>query len=128
MYILWIILEQCQNNGVAFLEEALLKPKQVFFDYSYTFNAQGDILSQIPRHHTERNQNEGERYKRIAIESVYEYNNKNNRNIKNNLIDSEMQMLSKLCNDINNHTPLPLCISELSTLVETIEKRIIRFL
>ena len=125
MYILWYILEHCNQDGEHFLEEALLKPNYDYFQYSYTFNELGEIVSINPRHFTDRNQYETERYKRIAFESVYDYNEKENRNIKANLIDNEQRMLNKLCQEISSGVPVEQCKKLLIELMEVIQKRII---
>ncbi len=44
--------------------------------------------------------NTTDRYKRIAIESVYDYNDKNNRNIKPNLDYSDKKLLNDICHEI----------------------------
>lgn len=125
MYILWYILEHCNQDGEHFLEEALLKPNYDYFQYSYTFNELGEIVSINPRHFTDRNQYETERYKRIAFESVYDYNEKENRNIKAKLIDNEQRMLNKLCQEISSGVPVEQCKKLLIELMEVIQKRII---
>lgn len=125
MYILWYILEHCNQEGEQFLEEALLKPNYDYFQYSYTFNELGEITDKSPRHFTDRNQYETERYKCIAFESVYDYNDKENRNIKANLIDNEQRMLNKLCQEISSGVPVEQCKKLLIELMEVIQKRII---
>ena len=128
MFILWYILEKCPQNGETFLEEALLRPNYSYFDYSYSFNTRGEIISQTPRHFTDRNQNETERYKRIAIESVYDYNDKDNRNVRAAFTKNEQLQLNQLCSSINQALPIAICKQSLTTLVENIEQRIIRTL
>jgi Alw26I/Eco31I/Esp3I family type II restriction endonuclease len=125
MYILWYILEHCNKKGEYFLEEALLKPKYNYFQYSYTFNERGEIINKTPRHFTDRNQNETERYKRIAFKSVYYYNDKENRNIKENLTSKEKAMLNNLCQEILSGAPVKQCKKHLTELMEVIQKRII---
>ena len=82
----------------------LLKPNYHYFEYSYTFNAHGDIVSSDNRHYTERNAHEMERYTRIAIESVYDFNCKDNRNLKNDLTVAEKRALSDLCEVISKNS------------------------
>lgn len=125
MFILWSILENCGSNGEIFLEEALLKPNYEYFNYSYTFNALGEITSQVPRHFTDRNINETKRYVRIAFDSVYDYNDKDNRNIKPYLTLNEQMLLQDICRKIRIATPIPNVKDELINLVKTIELRII---
>lgn len=102
MYILWKILESCPE-GELFLTKNFLEPNYKYFDYTYSFNEKGEIVSQQPRHRTGRNQHETERYSRIAIDSVYEYYEKENRNISNDLSDSEQHKLLTICDSINRN-------------------------
>lgn len=125
MYILWYILEQCHDKGEHFLEEALLKPNYDYFQYSYTFNELGEITSTSSRHFTDRNQKETERYKRIAFESLYDYQKKENRNIKASLTENEQNMLNNLCREISSEIPIKQCKKILINLMEMIQKRII---
>lgn len=125
MFILKTILETCPTNGEDFLVEAFLKPNYDSFEYSYSFNSKGEIISQVPRHHTERNLYETDRYKRIAIESVYDYSEKDNRNNKHDLTFSEMAALKKVCLQIEQSTDLLQNKQAVEALVENIEKRII---
>lgn len=125
MYILWHILEKCQATGEDFLEKKLLAQHYDCFNYSYEFNKNGEITSQQPRHFTDRNQNETARYKRIAINSVYDYIDKDNRNISSNLNRDELGSLSSLCKDLNTSHNYDDCYKKLVMLVEKIERRII---
>lgn len=125
MYILRTILEKCPNNGEDFLVNAFLAPNYKYFNYSYKFNDKGEIVSQEPRHYTDRNQYETDRYKRIAIESVYNYSDKDNRNNKNDLSKSELSTLAKICSIIESGGKLNDCKEIVIQFVETIEKRII---
>lgn len=122
MFILWTVMENVPN-GKAFLIESLLKPNYKYFMYSYEFDAQGNIVSKDARHFTERNSQEMERYSRIAIESVYDFNNKENRNLQNDLSVSELRMVRDLCghilrNDSGSKT-------QFQSVVDAIQKRII---
>ena len=128
MYILLTILEQCPNNGEEFLVSSFLAPNYEYFKYSYTFNNKGEIINKVDRHYTGRNQNETDRYKRIAIEAVYDYNEKNNRNMRHNLNDKEISKLNSICLNIENGKSNELCKNELIELVELIENRIIEHL
>lgn len=124
MYILLTILESCPYKGEDFLVSAFLEPNYKYFKYSYTFNDKGEIINKTERHYTGRNQNETDRYKRIAIESVYDYNEKNNRNMRHNLTTEEISILFNICKDIENGKNYEECKSELIILIEQIEKRI----
>lgn len=128
MYILRTILETCPSSGEDFLVSAFLEPNYEYFKYSYSFNAKGEIVSQVPRHYTDRNQYETDRYKRIAIESVYDYSEKDNRNNKNDLTASEMTALKSVCSSIERVSDVKACKQLVTQLVEKIEERIIRSL
>jgi len=125
MYILWRILVECPQYGEDLLEQYILSKHYECFNYSYEFNAQGEIISKQPRHFTDRNQNETVRYKRIAIYSVYDYNNKENRNTANNLTQTELSTLSILCQNLNSTHNYDYTYKALVSLVESIELRII---
>ena len=128
MYVLLTILETCPNNGENFLVSAFLEPNYEYFKYSYTFDNNGNIIRKTDRHYTGRNQNETERYKRIAIEAVYDYNEKDNRNTKHNLNSEELEILKSLCADIEQGKSIDSCKKELINLIEKIEKGIIDLL
>ena len=125
MYILKTILENCQENGQNFLIDAFLNPNYECFKYSYKFNEDGQIIKKEPRHITARNQNEKSRYIRIAIKSVYDYNEKVNRNNKNNLSASENKKLLEICSMIESGLDVDKSKKAVIQLVEIIERRII---
>lgn len=100
MYILWVILDRCSRNGESFLTKAFLEPNYKYFNNTYTFNSEGEIISVNPRHFTDRNQYETDRYRRIAIESVYDYNSKENRHLEPTLSRTQMANLLDICNAI----------------------------
>ncbi len=125
MHILHTILENCPNNGKAFLVKAFLEPKYKYFKYSYSFNNKGEIIHKEPRHYTDRNVNETKRYVRIAIESVYEYSEKGNRNNKHDLTVQELSSLKNVCKMIESSTNISNNKMAVISLVEQIEHRII---
>lgn len=128
MYILLYILENCPNNGENFLVKAYLEPNYHYFNYSYKFNENGDIVSKEKRHFTDRNQYETDRYKRIAIESVYDYNEKDNRQNTNDLTSKEHLTLAKICQSIETGLNIEQKKTLIQNLIESIENRIIRTL
>ena len=128
MFILLTILKKCPENGTSFLVSAFLEPNYDYFRYSYQFNAKGEITARTARHYTARGQYETERYKRIAIEAVYDYSEKNNRNCRNDLNSTELAALSSICSSIESGAPLNENKQLIKDLVETIEERIIRSL
>lgn len=125
MFILLTILENCPNNGENFLVSAFLEPNYEYFKYSYTFDNKGNIISKTDRHYTGRNQNETYRYKRIALESIYDYNEKNNRNLRHNLNSEELEILQSICDDIETGKSVTTCKQSLVNLIEKIEQGII---
>lgn len=126
MYILWYILEYAPNNGEQFLVNAFLKPNFKYFEYSYSFNQSGEILSITPRHFTDRNANEMERYCRIAIEAVYDFNDKENRQLAPQITSEEQRRLASICTKIEIGTPFSEVKRDIQSLVESIQLRIIR--
>lgn len=125
MFILLTILESCPNKGEDFLVAAFLEPNYDYFKYSYKFNDKGEITEKIDRHYTDRNQFETDRYKRIAINSVYEYSEKDNRNNRSNLNLSEENDLKSICLSIESGGSLIKNKQLVINLVEKIENRII---
>ena len=93
--------------------------------YDYEFNDRGEIKTRIDRHFTERSRHELDRYRRIAIDSVFDYHNKNNRNISNDLNNDEIDKLIDLCKKLNASSNYNDLRTDLVLLVEDIEKRII---
>lgn len=128
MYVLWYILEHCPKNGEAYLVTALLEPNFKYFNYSYEFNELGEITAQFPRHFTERNSNETERYCRIALESVYDYNKKENRNSVPDLTSFETRALGRLCDRINHGIDISIILDDLHQIMTNIQKRLINAL
>lgn len=128
MYILWSIIDSCPDNGEEFLIEAFLKPKFNYFNNSYTFNEKGEIVKTSPRHFTDRNQYETDRYCRIAIESVYDYNDKDNRHMSPTLTSSETTELKTICRLIASEGYKDSTKEQLVNLVEKIEKRAVNAL
>ena len=128
MYILRFILEKCPVKGKTFLIDAFLKPKYKFFDYTYSFNHDGEIIDKKPRHHTERTAGELDRYNRIAIKSVFDYADKDNRHSKADLTDAEKDSLCVICERIESGKKADVTKSKIISLVEHIESRIINSL
>lgn len=126
MYVLWVILEKCPTCGEDFLEKMLLTKNYDCFSYTYEFNEKGEIISKQPRHFTDRSQNETDRYKRIAIESVYDYNDKDNRHTNPDLTVKEKETLNSICKELKCPANYKSCYNLLVSLVEDIENRIIR--
>lgn len=128
MFILLTILETCPKNGEDFLVSAFLETNYDYFKYSYSFNDKGEIVGKTDRHYTDRNQYETDRYRRIAIEAVYDYSEKDNRHNRHDLTSTEIATLKSICTQIESSTSVTKCKSLIINLVETVEKRIIRSL
>lgn len=127
MFILWTVLDSCPENGEDFLARAFLEPNYRYFNFSYKFNEHGEIIDTKPRHFTDRNQYETDRYRRIAIEAVYDYNEKDNRHLDPNLSDSQIVRLRSICADIASHGYSDTLLKDrLIRLVKSIEKAAIR--
>lgn len=126
MHVLWMILENCPDTGEDFLEKELLSKNYECFNYTYEFNNKGEIVSKQPRHFTDRSQNETNRYKRIAIEAVYDYNDKDNRHTNPDLTRTEENQLISICKSLTSPINYKSCYSLLVKLVEDIESRIIK--
>lgn len=128
MFVLLTILEDCPKIGEDFLVSAFLEPNYDYFKYSYTFNEKGEIIGKTDRHYTDRNQYETDRYKRIAIEAVYDYSEKDNRHNKHDLTSSELASLKSTCTSIESGISFTNCKQLVINLMESIQKRIIRSL
>ena len=126
MFILRTILEKCPNNGEDFLIKAYLEPNYKYFEMSYAFNELGEIVKEEPRHYTDRNANETERYRRIAIEAVFDYSEKDNRHNLNDLTSREKFILLSICESIEICMDIPKNKALVISLVEEIESRIIK--
>ena len=125
MYILRSILELCPKNGELFLIKTFLEPHYDCFRYSYEFNSRGEIINRIPRHYTARNQNEMDRYVRIAMEAVREYGEKDNRNNKPDFTKAEIDELKNICRNIEYDLNMVSDKQDVIFLVQMIEERII---
>ncbi|PRR79262.1 Type II restriction endonuclease [Clostridium liquoris] len=123
MYCLFLIIENTGKNGKLFLENFYLKPKMNDFMYDYNFNPDG-TFKRSKRNITDSTNKEYSRFKRIAFESIYDYQDKENRNIKNTSFKSINNDLKKLYqgikadpHDINNK-----CLFE--SIIEILEKEL----
>ncbi len=125
MFILYSILTLCPKNGKNFLIQAFLEPKRNYFNWTYNFNNMGEVVSQKPRHFTVRNQDEFDRYKRIALESVFEYNKKDNRKNNSDLNSGECVKLAQICQYIEANAPNAQVITLFNELMAMIQIRLI---
>lgn len=126
MFILWYIQTYCGEKGKEFLISSFLKPKFGCFNYDYTFDNYGNIISKKIRHKTDSSKNEFNRYIRIAFESINDYNKKENRNIKNNLDEKDLKILSDICKKINQNEKKHVIINKIQNLMNEIQMKLIK--
>ncbi len=126
MFILWYIKTNCIKNGKNFLISSFLQPKFDCFNYNYTFDHYGNIISKKIRHKTDASKDEFNRYIRIAFESINDYNKKENRNVKNNLDKDDIKILSNICTMINQNIDNAIIIKEIQNLMINIQKKLIK--
>ena len=127
MYILGQIIENNTDKGIQFLVDKLLMSKMQCFEYNYRFNALGQIIDQSDRNITDSTRKEFERFVRIAIESVYDYNDKENRNFKVVLSNQEQLSLNLVCSSINLGN-IDYAWNELLNLIQAVQLRLINSL
>ena len=125
MFIIGTILDKCENIGETILSELFLVPKFDFFASSYGFNELGEITTISDRHYTDRNKNEMDRFRRIAIESAKDFNGKNNRNMESALSQNETAHLAIICEMILRKQETGLIKSKIEELMNIIQTRII---
>lgn len=97
MYCLKIIKTETPF-GTDFLIKSFLEPNLVYFTYDYTFNDLGKITSKTKRNITDATKKEADRYFRIALDAVDDYDEKDNRNIKvtiDNQIKNKIKFIAK---------------------------------
>ena len=82
MNFLWMIIHYGKQDGINFCVEALLRPNLHYFEYDYEFGPLGKIIKKTKRNITDSTKKEAERYFRIAIQSVLDYHEKENRHQK----------------------------------------------
>lgn len=103
MFILYIILDNTGDAGKSFLIKNVLSKNFDCFNYSYTFDDKGNIITKSERHYTDRSKEELDRYIRIAFASVYSFQTKDNRNMKSDLTKTEMDCLHTLLAEIKDN-------------------------
>lgn len=125
MFLLGEIIERCGRLGEMCLIECFLEEKSEFFEYSYSFDSSGRIVEYSPRHFTGRNAEEMERYKRIAIDAVIDFNDKENRNTDPALTAHEISEISHICKEIKQLTSVNQIRSDIERLMLDIQIRTI---
>lgn len=125
MEILWEIIQVKDNLGYKFLEEAYLKSKREYFNYSYSFDKNGNILRKTKRNITEATKKEYPRFVRISFKAIEDFHEKENRNIKVDLSEHAAQ-IKNLKTNIASGIPLEANKKELEKIIEDIQKNIIK--
>ncbi len=97
MEILWRIKTGCDEEGQEFLIAKLLRAKFECFQNDYRMDEQGRIVERTPRNFTDATRKETVRFKRIALASVDDYHNKENRNMQVSLDSRNYQALNGIC-------------------------------
>lgn len=123
MYILQEIL-RIKHVGKAFLIRTFILPKRTDFLYTYEFDNLGNIASKNIRNITGRASGEFDRFARIAIAAVVDYNDKDNRNISHSLTISEKIALANLVILIQAHKDVE-ALTALKNLVAKVQTRLI---
>lgn len=99
---LWLIVKKTDNDkGRSFLIRTLIEPKKDFFKYNYKFNSNKGDYTKVPKKKSKQLDKEYERFLRVSFQSLEDYHNKNNRNIKLILTEQEKSNLISLCQAIN---------------------------
>ena len=89
LFVLKLIVDTAGDLGSDFLIQTIIKPKYADFLYAYKFDNNGNITKQTPRSFTERSKYEMERFTRIAIEALRDFENKENRRSTNCVSENE---------------------------------------
>lgn len=121
MHLLYMIISQTGDTGIELLAEFFLKPNYQYFEYEYEFNNLGEIISQIPRHRTERSKGDMNRYKRVAIESVIEYVEKENRNLKPTISSTNINAIKSIISKIKQNEDAATIKSAIVTVMKNIQ-------
>ena len=125
MFVLWFLLEN-SSVGKDFLIKAFLLPNRDCFNYSYTFDREGDITGKTSRHFTDRSRYEFDRYCRIAIESLKDYNAKDNRNTRNDLSTDEINRLNTIVKQLVPNCSVPCVKQQIEDFICDIQQRIVK--
>ncbi len=125
MFLFMSLLQQLKNskNGEKFLVSKLLEPKYDYFNYEYTFEENGQIATQTLKNKTDATKNEYDRFERIALTSIDEYIEKNNRRINIQFSDKEQKAIKSLV-DLLDNKKYDQALIELYSVVEAIQNRL----
>ncbi|MEG1312351.1 MAG: hypothetical protein RR942_17775 [Romboutsia sp.] len=121
MEILYVIKN---NTGVDFLYNALIKHKEQYFDYDYKFDENGYPTQIQEKVKTDLYDKEISRLHRVSLESIDEYHNKENRNLKFDLSDEQVEILKSTIAMIRTGN-YQMSLNKLRELVYSIQNRLI---
>lgn len=125
MYLLYEIIISTEETGKELLAEFFLQPNYSCFEYDYKFNNSGDIINITPRHRTESSYKDIERYRRIALDAVINYVEKDNRNAKSTISDINLQKITDIISKINSNSPKEEIKAAIIEVMESIQADII---
>ena len=125
MHLLHLIITKTGNEGKELLAEFFLQPNYKSFEFDYEFNELGEIVKQTPRHRTERSKDDIDRYKRIAIDAVIDYVEKENRNLKSTISSKNITNINTIIKMIQNKEPKHKIKSSIVNTMKSIQQDII---
>lgn len=126
MHLLYAIISKTGNKGKDLLADFFLAPNYKYFEFDYEFNNLGEIVKQTPRHRTERSKGDMDRYKRVAIDAVIEYVEKENRNLRPTISNKNLSIINSIINQINTDSDPTLIKAEIINVMDNIQDDIIQ--
>lgn len=121
--ILYIIKSLPDDKGVDFIDRILIAPKKKYFECDYIFNPDGSY-KETERHITERASEEYERIKRISLDSVDDYHDKENRHLSPDFTKSEKGKIKEILGSIKSNE-YKKALFLLHELMDCIQKRLL---
>lgn len=125
MFILNQVIVETGDAGISFLINAFIAPKMEYFKYNYLFDSVAGKMIQSSRIQSANTDKEFSRFVRIAIDSVAEYSEKENRHYSHDLTHEELKLLDKVIKKIPVETNLNFMRTDFKALINFIQRRII---
>ena len=122
-FIIKSIAEKSNGYGRDFLIDAFLDPKSEVFEFTYEFDAWGNITERITIPYTKNGEDPAERYVQEALEAIGDYSERALSHLLPDMTYDERFELSRICWKIGQQEPNG-CQKALSDLVISIEKRL----
>ena len=116
-----LLYAEAGEKGIRFISENLIEPKFQYFETDYTFNSDGTFIKSA-RNITERASGEFDRIKRISLESLDDYHDKENRNLKPDLSTVEKTQVANIIQMVKN-SQFREAFSALKSLMKDIQNR-----